>query len=470
MSDWCAKEISTLDLGDKRLDRRMEKTLIQISSSPTLSIPASSKNWAESKAIYRFYNNDLVTSAKILSPHRDATLARIQSQKTVLVVQDTTEVDFTGRKVQGLGPLSYEERTGFFNHASIAVTPDRLCLGVLDAKIWSRDPAEHHKNDGRKQKPIEEKESYRWIESYRKACEVQKRCPNTVIISVSDREGDIYEYFVESSQMPNVQRAEWIIRGCQDRSLTEKVEGSSGTAYKKLYAEVTSTGILGQVTFDIPKTKNRASRSVTQTIRATSVKLKAPYRKGRKLPSVEINVVLAREDNPPEGQEAIEWLILTSLPVNNFENACEVIKCYLCRWQIEVYFKVLKSGCKIEERQLKTADRLEACIALYMIVAWRVMYVMMLGRECPDLPCTVLFDKDEWQSVYAIRNRQLPPEVPPSLGEFVQMIASLGGHLGRNKDKPPGPKVMWIGMQRVTDFSLAWKEFGPSSGIREGPS
>ena len=470
MSDWCAKEISSVDLGDKRLDRRMEKILTRISSTPPLSIPASSKNWAETKAVYRFYNNDLVTSEKVLSPHQDATLSRIRSQARVLVVQDTTEVDFTGRKVEGSGPLSYEERTGFFNHASLAVTPERLCLGVIDAKIWARNPEEHPKNDDRKQKPIEEKESYRWIESYRKACEIQKQCPATEIISVSDREGDIYEYFVESSQLSKTDRAEWIIRGCQDRSLTEKLKDSGGAEYKKLYAEVESTQVLGQVEFDIPKTKDRAARSVTQSIRTTSVKLKAPYRKGRKLPEVEINVVLAKEENPPVGQEAIEWLILTSLPVTHFENACEVLKYYLCRWQIEIYFKVLKSGCKIEERQLKSADRIEPCIALYMIVAWRVLYVIMLGRECPDLPCTVLFDEDEWQSVYAIKKRQLPPKVPPSLGEFVKMIASLGGHLGRKKDKPPGPKVMWIGMQRVTDFSLAWKEFGPSSGIREGPS
>ena len=470
MSDWCAKEISTVDIGDKRLDKRMKKILSQVSPSPTLSIPASSKNWAETKATYRFYDNNLVTSDKVLSPHKDATLARIRSQDKVLVIQDTTELDFTGRQLKGAGPLSYKERTGFFNHASLAVTPDRLCLGVIDATIWARDPEEHHKNDARKQKPIEKKESYRWIESYRKACAVQRQCPDTVIISVSDREGDIYEYFVDYFQKPEAGRAEWIIRGCQNRNLAEELDDSAGSEYKKLYAEVESTRILGQVEFDIPKTKHRASRPVTQTIRATSVKLKAPYRKGRKLPEVEINVVLAKEENPPVGEEPIEWLILSSLPVNNFENACEVIKFYLCRWQIEVYFKVLKSGCKIEERQLETLERIQPCIALYMIIAWRVVYVMMLGRECPDLPCTILFDDDEWQSVYAIKKRELPPKIPPSLGEFVKMVASLGGHLGRKGDKPPGPKPMWIGIQRVTDFSLAWRKFGPSSGIREGPS
>ena len=184
-------------------------------------------------------------------------------------------------------------------------------------------------------------------------------------------------------------------------------------------------------------------------MRAGRVRLKPPYRKDERLPEVEINTVLVEEINPPEGEEPITWLLLTSLPVDTFEQACLVVEYYLCRWQIEIYFKVLKSGCKIEDRQFETSERIKPCIALYMIVAWRVLFVTMLGRECPDLPCTVLFEDDEWESVY--------------------MIASLGGYLNRKCDGPPGTKTMWVGLQRMVDFALAWKSFGPKQlGIGEG--
>lgn len=142
-------------------------------------------------------------------------------------------------------------------------------------------------------------------------------------------------------------------------------------------------------------------------MRAGRVRLKPPYRKDERLPEVEINTVLVEEINPPDGEEPITWLLLTSLPVDTFEQACLVVEYYLCRWQIEIYFKVLKSGCKIEDRQLETSERIKPCIALYMIVAWRVLFVTMLGRECPDLPCTVLFEDDEWKSVYMIAKHVL---------------------------------------------------------------
>ena len=258
-----------------------------------------------------------------------------------------------------------------------------------------------NKNDKRKQKPIEEKESNRWLEGYRKLCDLSEQLPGTMLVSISDREGDIYECFVEAACGEGGRRAEYIIRGCQDRSLPEKLEDG---CYKKLMEEVSEKPVLGEVEFKLPKAENRPSRIVIQSVRAGRVRLKPPYRKGERLPEVEINVVFVEEINPPDGEEPITWLLLTSLAVDTFEQACLVVEYYLCRWQIEIYFKVLKSGCKIEDRQFETSARIKPCIALYMIVAWRVLFVTMLGRECPDLPCTVLFEDedDEWESVYMI--------------------------------------------------------------------
>ena len=230
--------------------------------------------------------------------------------------------------------------------------------------------------------------------------------------------------------------------------------------YKKLMEEMSGKPILGEVEFKLPQAEGRSARRVVQSVKSGRVRLKPPFRKGETLPEVEINVVLVEEINSPEGEKPILWLLLTSLPVETFEQACLVVEYYLCRWQIEIYFKVLKSGCKVEDRQFETAERIKPCIALYMIIAWRVLFVTMLGRECPELPCTVLFEDDEWKSVYVIAKNAPPPETPPLLGEFTLMIASLGGYLNRKCDGPPGPKTMWVGLQRMVDFALAWKVFG----------
>jgi hypothetical protein len=457
MSDWGNEETATVDFLDERLNKRMRALLERLGSKPGASLPAACKGWNETLAAYRFFKNEKVTYQKVLSPHRDATRKRMAEHKVVLCVQDTTEMDFTGRKLKGAGPLSISERVGFFNHVTLAVTPERLCLGVLEAGMWARDFDDPNKNDKRKQKPIEEKESYRWLEGYRRVCDLSKQLPGTQLISISDREGDIYECFLEAVRVDGGKRAEFIIRGCQDRNLPERQEDG---CYKKLMEETSGKPILGEVEFKLPQAEGRSARRVVQSVKSGRVRLKPPFRKGETLPEVEINVVLVEEINPPEGEKPISWLLLTSLPVDTFEQACLVVEYYLCRWQIEIYFKVLKSGCKVEDRQFETAERIKPCIALYMIIAWRVLFVTMLGRECPELPCTVLFEDDEWKAVYVIAKNAPPPETPPLLGAFTLMIASLGGYLNRRCDGPPGPKTMWVGLQRMVDFALAWKAFG----------
>ena len=169
------------------------------------------------------------------------------------------------------------------------------------------------------------------------------------------------------------------------------------------------------------------------------------------------------EKNPPPGEDPVEWLLLTSLPINTFKKVCRVIEYYCCRWQIELYFKVLKSGCKVEDRQFEHADHYLPCLAVYMVIAWRVMYVMMLGRECPEMSCSEVFSEDEWKAVYVVVRQEPAPDQPPTLQEMIYIIARLGGHLGRKHDGPPGPKAMWIGMQRMSDLALAWRTFGPAT-------
>jgi hypothetical protein len=215
----------------------------------------------------------------------------------------------------------------------------------------------------------------------------------------------------------------------------------------------------------------RSARTVSVTLQATTVTLKGLRRPGQKggpsikLPDVTVNVVLVREENPPAGEPAIEWLLVTSLPVTTLSEIETVVDYYRCRWLIEQYFKVLKSGCEVEKLQLETTDRLMAAVAVYLIVAWRVLYLVRLGRECPEMTCEAVLMPEEWQSVWRVVKGKDPPKKVPSLGVMIPLIAQLGGYIPRPND-PPGPKTMWIGLQRTRDFALVWSIFHPTPPLK----
>jgi hypothetical protein len=460
MSEWYAEELAGVELGDRRLARRAVQVLGCFGKQPSQSIPGSCHSWAETVGAYRLFGHQEVTAERLLAPHAKATQARMREHPVVLVVQDSTELDYTGKpSMEGLGPLNWAERQGLFLHLSLAVTPARLSLGVVEAQFFARDPSQPHKNATRKQTPIEEKQSGWWLHSYQEANALAKQLPGSKLLSVADREGDIYEVFV-AWQEEEGPRAGWVIRACQDRRLTEKVLGAAWS-YEKLFARVGSAPALAQVSFRLPRRGRRPAREVTQTLRACQVELKPPHRKGEKLPVVRVWAVLAREEDPPAGQEPVEWLLLTSEPVETPEAALQVLDWYLVRWQIEVFFRTLKSGCRIEQLSLREAAGLQCALAFYLIVAWRVLWVTMLGRLGPDLPADAVFAEEEWKSVFMVLTHAPPPEEPPSLSEFVRMVARLGGHLGRKGDGPPGAQTLWKGLQAMAQCALCWSAFGP---------
>ncbi len=463
MKDWIIEELETLDLSDKRLDSRFSLVMERLSERPTASIPAACKSWTETIGAYRFFQNDSVTPERILLPHRDASINRIREHNVVLMLQDTTELDFTGKNdIKGLGSLTYENRKGLLLHATIAITPERVCLGVIDGQFLRENSAakqiqiEHHH-----QRPIEEKESYRWVEGYRLCAEIAAQAPDTMVVMSGDRECDIYEVFEEAAQCSH--RAEWIVRSSQNRRLDGEVD-KSRRGIIKLWESVEKTPELGRVEFTLPKSHQRKDKQVVASLKAKRLRLYPPPRKGRKLAVVEVSVIKLTEINPPKGEEPIEWIILTSLPVNTLEEAFTIIQWYACRWQIEIYFRILKSGCKVQELQLESADRIKPAVALYMIIAWRIFYYLMLGREYPNFPFNLVFEEEEWKSVYVIIKGKEPPQEAPQLGEMIDMIASLGGYLGRKHDGPPGPKTLWLGFQRMADFALAWRMFTARGG------
>ena len=446
--DWAGKELQTINMGDKRLDQRAKQLLSRFASKPTISIPAACNGWPETKAAYRLLDNGEVTAEKILKPHRECTLKRVEGEEVVLCIEDTTELDYTDKSdIDGLGPLNFENRQGLYLHPMIAVTPDRLCHGVLNWRTVVREPGSLGQ-DKEGQRLIEEKESFRWLEGYRVACGFSGEQPDTLFVYETDREGDIYEIYAERYwRMANGEAsAEVLVRSNHDRLLADG---------GKLWETVGRAAVLGEISFDMPNTKNRDGRPIVQTIQATRVILKGPYRQGERLPDVELTAVRAREKNPPKGEQPLEWVLLTSKPAHTFDQAVEILEWYLCRWQVEIYFKILKSGCKVEELQLERLTRLEPALAFYMMVAWRVLYLTLLGRECPELSCEVVFGEQEWKAVYIVFKKQQPPEKPPTLDTMIKMVSSFGGFLNRKSDGFPGPKTIWIGMQRCRDFALA---------------
>lgn len=461
MGSWVEAEVAGAELGDARLKRRMCRLVGRLSENPGAGIPAACGGWAETLAAYRFLANRRTTAEKVLAPHAAATVARIRAQEVVLVVQDTTECDFTGKgDIAGVGPLNWKERQGLFCHVHLAVTPQRCCLGTGGAYLWARDPARAPYNAERKKKVLADKQSHRWVDGYRQACAVAAAAPDTTIISLADREGDVSEWYVAAAEAARRgHAAEWIVRSCQDRSLPQRRAGTV-QGYEKRWEEVGRGPLQGRVSWRLPARPGRKARAVNQEIRSARVRLRPPYRAGAVLPEVEVNAVLAREVDPPAGEKPVTWLLLTSLPVGAFAEARQVVEYYLCRWQIEVFFKVFKQGCRIEALQLQTFDRLRTCLMLYLIVAWRTMWVTTAARTHGEEPCTILFADEEWQPLYRIVKKRPAPAPPPRLGEFVKLLAGLGGYLGRKGDGPPGPKAIWIGLQRMHCFTLAWDAFG----------
>jgi hypothetical protein len=459
---WVQQEVQGSNFGDKRLNNRFANLLNAFSITPNNSIPGTCKSWGETIAAYRFFNNTNVTQEKILASHIEATMERIREQEVVLIPQDTTEINFSDRqKIDGMGYLGKESSQGFYLHPGIAITPEGLHLGIVDFQTWTR--TELGKSKDSNYKPIEAKESYCWIKGYEAANKIALASPNTTVVSIADREGDIYELLTQIPSESN--KAYFLIRSTRNR----KTCGTTTDCQEKLHDLVKKEKPISTLEFKLPAGKiysrsiikergARSPRTVIQEIRIATTNLSVPYRKDKNLSSVPITIIHCVELNPPSEDEKLEWFLLTSYPVNDAESAKMIIDWYLHRWQIETFFKTLKTGCTIEDLQFENLKATSNCIALYSIVSWRILYLTMLGRICPDIKCDAVFETLEWQSVYSIvHKKKASPQNIPTLNQMIIMIATLGGFLNRKSDGYPGPKVMWIGLQRMKDFTLAWQ-------------
>jgi hypothetical protein len=476
-SPWAVEELKELDLKDKRLNKRLTEVLSQLGAHPTDSIPAACGGYAEMTAAYRLFDNDKVLFGRVLDPHIAATRRRIAGQETVILPQDTTELDLTRpeQQVAGAGPLDGGARRGIFLHLAHAFAPDGTPLGTVHAQAWARpdaaSPPQDHRWARRKHTPIQDKESYRWIEGYRQIRDEARRSPQTHLIAVADSEADIYELLVEAQDRPA--NLDWILRACQDRAIVPDTAGLDHLRAQVLQGPVLFTqtvhvrGRQAKVACeDRARRQPRRSRAAEVEVRATRVTLRPPWRADQKLPEVCVNVVLVREIAAPADDVPVEWVLLTSLPVDDAPQVRQVVQSYCVRWMIEILFRTLKSGCDIETRRFEHTDRFLPCLAVYLIVAWRALCLCRLGRAFPQVSCEAVFEPAEWKAVYHVVHRQPPPTSPPCLSEMVAMVAQLGGYVNRKRPDPPGPQTVWLGVQRMHDFALCWQLFGPET--REG--
>ncbi len=438
---WAEEEFGTVRLYDNRLKQRLYTIAQDFYNSPQANIPEACGSKAGAMGAYRFFQNPKVTLDVVLTAHTEATIERIKPHRVVLVPQDTTTLNYsTHPMTEGLGPVNNtaDKAIGLLLHDTLAFTEKGTPLGILDAQCWARDPQKKGKRYRRKELPIEQKESMKWLRSFQKAAQVQKLCPETMLVVMGDRESDIYELFLEASKEPEGPKL--LVRA--ERTRKRKVD------QEFLWDFMAKQDVAGSLKIHVPRSGSRKARDAWIDIRFAEVALNPPKRYGS-APSVRVWAVYVTEQAGQTVESPIEWMLLTTVEVKSFQDAQKRVEWYSGRWGIEVYHRTLKSGCRIKDRQLETADRLETCLGVDMVVAWRVYYLAMLGREIPEMPCTVFFKEIEWKALWCyVYKTPVPPEKPPTISKAVLMIAAIGGHLGRKRDGFPGTQALWRGLLR----------------------
>lgn len=457
LEEWATIEFADAALGDARRTARLVHLASVLGSQPTASLPNASHDPATLKAAYRFFDNAAVTPEAILASHVQATSARLRRVRLVLAIQDTTYLDWTAHpNTTGLGPLVHAAQQGLVAHTTLAITPERVPLGLLAQEVWARDAATFaHKGDP-KQRPIDEKESQKWLTSLAAVVKLHDACPDTQIVSVGDAEADVYDLFTA----PRPVGVDLLVRAGQNRRVAEPQQ--------RLWAALESAPIVATREVQVPRRDGHPARTARLSVQWQAVTLCPPkHRSAERLPEVALWAVLAVEAEPPLGVEAVEWLLLTTVAIETTADAVERLDWYECRWVIEVWHKILKSGCKIEARQLESAARLERCLALYSVIAWRILYATMLARAVPDAPCTLVLEDDEWQALYCATHRTATPPVEvPTLRTAVRWLGQLGGFLGRKGDGEPGVTVLWRGFQHLVDLTTMYRIMRPPSPHR----
>lgn len=459
-NDWTEEEFGRVQFFDQRLKDRLFTLATDFFAQPGELIPQSSNgSVAKTKAAYRFFKNSNVDMQTLLRPHVESTIERLRSHSVILAVQDSTTLTYTGHPPEGVGPINNSQNTavGLMLHSTMAFTPEGTPLGLLNVQCWARDSTQVGKKYRRHQLPIEEKESIKWLVSYRAVAEAQKLCSDTTLISVGDREADLYELFQEALQDPRGPKL--LIRA--ERTRNRKVE------QEDLWQRMNAEPVAGCLDVAVPRRALRPARTAKLQIRFAQVVLRPPG--SSKFPALSLWAVYAREvGHGAEVTDPIAWMLLTTVKTESFEAACHRLSWYGRRWGIEVYHRTLKSGCRIEDRRLNDTHSLEACLAIDLVVAWRVYWLTMMGREKPDTPCDQVLSEEEWHVLSAWATGKIADKAP-SVQQAMHWIGKMGGWLARGKQDQPGTTCMWRGLTRLPSIVQGYLLALRVHGVRASP-
>ena len=450
-TDWVSREFGGADLGDARRDARLVGLARALAERPEVSLPQALQARAALKAAYRFFDNEDISARDILAPHIASSVERMRGESVILAVQDTTFIDYGGhRATEGLGPMNDRNGWGLLCHGTLAFTPEGLPLGVLGLRVWARDPKNRGIKATRRLRGIEDKESYKWLDSVQALARLREQLPGTRLVSVADREGDVYEFFTQAQALG----VDLLVRAAWDR----RVESPQGHVWSTL----AKAPLLAQQRLQLPRSPGRAPRVAKLSLRACPITLKPPSHTGATQKPISLWALWACEMRPPAGVKAIEWMLLSTIPIDSPEHACERLQWYARRWGIEIWHRILKGGCKIEARQLESFDRLQRLLSVYAVIAWRILYARMLARLAPNVSASAILAPEEWQALYCrIHHTSTPPATVPPLRQALRWIARLGGFLGRTGDGEPGVQTIWNGFHELIALTDMYRIMNP---------
>jgi hypothetical protein len=427
---WVAEELDGLDVGHVWLERRFAQMLEGRWAHPDWSFYTSFGSQQAGKAAYDFLVNrrGQLHFENLLAPHQHQTRRRMAAESVVLLAQDTTTLSYnTLKATQGLGDIADEAKPGrgLFLHTLQAFRLDRIHLGCAWAKLWARPALSD--TDQRNAQSIDQKESVRWVEAFAVASQMARQMPQTTLLVAGDRESDIMDLYDRGTVAPP--NLFFLVRGQHDRVLENG---------QKLWDYLPRLPVGGTMSVNIPRNQERLARQATLALRWAPVALRPP-RVGCKNSwgTLSLWALMATEVNPPAGAEPIEWLLLTNWPIKDLKTARRLVRWYGLRWGIECWHQVLKDVCRVEKRQMKTAEALGRALVLDMIVAWRVLLTCRLGQAHPHLPAGLLYSPEELAILEVIKKNTLVRNlararkpVGPERGDF----AGTGG--GRAADLP----------------------------------
>jgi len=442
------KDFPALDLGDKRRDERFVRIVENIVRHPGGSIPQHNERWYDTKATYEFFKNEDIKLESLTAAISGFGVSQIEQQQ-LLVIHDTSTVSYNDLQAEGLGYIDNAAGKGIFCHSSIAATVTGIPLGLLHQRIWSRKSTELGKSAKRKQKPFEDKESYKWYQGIQTVNQLLGE--QIVKIHIGDREADIYELFFNTPD----EKAELLIRARHNRKTALGSE---------LWQHISEQNPVSEQQIIIPDRTGKRKRKVQVEVRYKEVEILCPvHKEGKAFKSVVLTAIEIRQKG--NSKDGIHWKLLTTLAINNAEQASQCMRWYSYRWLIERFHYVLKSGCGIEGLQLKKAESLMKAVAVYSLAAFNIMQLTYQSRQMPDASCEIVLERRQWEALYMLKFKtDKLPQKPPTLQEATRWLAQMGGYLGRKSDGPPGLKTVWRGyeslLQAVALYEIIKKNLG----------